>query len=239
MSGGVTSVSSEIFVVPFPSKSVPASWQLEKCELRFHAIAIDWGFRIPGGDRVPNDVIPCAAWTNRDILKNLKASSLTLGCYFRLDLNSFATIVRATPQLEQFSGGRLGYFGVCLGGLRPTDLLAVSGWKHVRVCHITLTLTEEDLASPPAPRKFVKLNYPDLVPRLVNQWKEQLVKLEEMEVSCRVVEGDEYRKDEQNSPLIAVYPLIFGSKCDCSAIHFCIDAEDAMAKSLGILKPDE
>ena len=105
---------------------------------------------------------------------------------------------------------------------------------------MTLDLTEEDLASPPAPRKFIQLKDSDMVPGLVKRWKGQLKKLETMQVSCRVVEGDCYRKTkEADFPLMIAFPLIFGSKCDCGRVHFCIDAEDDVAKNLGILKADE
>ena len=121
------------------------------------------------------------------------------------------------------------------------DLDAIRGWKRLRTCRLYLDVTEEDLASPP-PRNvriFAQLKNSDLVPSLVNLWKKELNVLEEMQVSCRVVEEDDYRTDPVGSSLLAVYPLIFGSKCDCGAVHFCIDAEEAMAKSCGFLEADE
>ena len=78
-----------------------------------------------------------------------------------------------------------------------------------------------------------------MVPGLLKWWKEQLEKLETMQVSCRVVEGDCYRKTEANYPLMIAYPLFFGSKCDCGQVHFCINAEDDRAKNLGFLKANE
>ena len=133
-----------------------------------------------------------------------------------------------------------------LGGLRPTDLVAVRCWTRLRTCHLTIDVDGDDLASPPSRRKFIQLNNADLVPRLVKQWKEELKMLEIMDVSCRVVVDDEYvqqmyndRSTHQVCRTKCVYPLIFASKCDCGQVHFCIDAEDDSAKCFGFLKADE
>ena len=217
--------SKKFFGPRFPlKKSIPESWRLEEFKLRF---ASSWS---RSDLIVPRKVIPRTAWLTKEALQNLKV--LTLNCYARLKTDSFTTIVFSTPHLEHFKSDH------CLGGLRPTDLLAVSSWKRLRTCHLRLDLQEEDLASPPSTRKFVQLKIPGFVPHLVKDWREKLDCLELMEVDCRVVIKDKYMARDENSWSPDIYPMIFGSKCDCGVVHFCIDAEDAAAKSLGFLKPD-
>ena len=117
-----------------------------------------------------------------------------------------------------------------LAGLRPTDLLAICCWKRLRSCYLILDVPAEDLVSSPSLRKFVQLKDADFMPRLVNQWKADLHQLQLVDVSCRVVVDGNYAD---------IYPLVYGSKCDCGSVHFHVDAESAAAKCLGFRRANE
>ena len=228
-------VTSKFFDSRFPLwHCVPASWQLEECHWLFSSAKSCLNV-------VPRAVIPRAAWVLQNYLLNLKVLILDLDRDARLEPNSFAAIVSSTPYLEKFSGDFGGGDG--LSGLRLMDLVAVCGWRRLRTCSLTIDITEEDLASPPpeTQRKFVKLKNSYFAPNLVQQWKERLEKLEMIDISCRIVEGDKYRINEFDSDIdrVAVYPMIFGSTCDCGKVHFYIDAEDAAAKRYGFLQNDD
>jgi len=181
-------------------------------------------------DGVPSTAIASASWVVPEFSPNLKV--LTLDCYAQLDSISFTAIVLATPQMEHFRSFNDSYPKSGLRGLRLTDLPAICSWKRLRTCHLTLDVSEAELAAP-APescRKFVQLNDRDIMPQLVQRRKEEFNMLEVMDVSCCVV------KDQRASGL---YPLVFASICDCGTVHFHIDAESAAAKCLGFLKSDE
>ena len=176
------------------------------------------------------------AWTRPDVLQCLK--TLILDCEVRLEINSFATIVDVTPQLENFSSvvKACPYLGIA--GLRPTDLLAVVGWSRLRTCHMALDVTGKDVAAPPSSkRKFVKLTDAGLVPGLVRTWKEKLTKLQEMDVFCRYVVDDNYVLGPGDD--INLFPLIYGSRCDAGRIHFWTDANDAAEENLGFLNEED
>ena len=169
------------------NKFIPESWRLEEFKLCLneHLRSEKWNTLAD----VPQAEIPRAAWMSPEALQNLKL--LTLDCYARLKLDSFATIVFSMPLMEHFRAD------AGLAGLRPTDLFAVSCWKRLRTCHLTLDIKKEDLASPPSSmRKFIQLNMPGFVPHLVQDWREKLESLELIEVSCRVVIEDEYVSDD-------------------------------------------
>ena len=202
--------SAEFFGTRFiREESVAAFEQLEELIINFDPID-----GVPEG--VPPAVIPCAAWVAPVTLKNLKV--LTLTCYTRLNSISFAALVDSTPQLEQFKSS---YY---LCGLRPADLFVVRFWKRLRTFHLTLDVSDDDLASPPMRGKFVQLCDGAFLPRLVKKWKEELKMLQLVDVSCRVAKDGEYH---------TLYPLVFGSLCDCGTVHFCVDAESAAAKRFG------
>ena len=201
-------------------------------------------------DDDPHHVLPKAelswsAWIALGSLLNLKA--LTLNCYVRLNSITFASLVRSTPQLEHFKSfhgdvsQRFPSPWLGLGGLFPSDLLAVGSWKRLRTCYLTLDIPEKDLASPPLWRKFAVLKETDFMPSLVERWKADLNLLELVDVSCRVVVNDKYsqRPYSKTQGITAICPLVYGCKCDCGKFHFHIDADSAAAKCLGFLKPDE
>ena len=84
------------------------------------------------------------------------------------------------------------------------------------------------------------------MPSLVNRWKADLNMLELIDVSCRVmVEEGKYseRPFSRNFRGVVtttnIYPLVFGCKCDCGAVHFHVDGEGAAAKCLGFLEEGE
>lgn len=177
--------------------------------------------------------IPLAAWVAPGTLLNLKA--LTLNCYARLNSNTFEALVLSTPQLEHFKSfdGRLPCSG--LGGLSLTDLRAIGRWRRLRTCYLSLGVHGNDLASPPSWRKFVELRDANFIPGLVTNWKADLNRLELLDVSCRMVTVFNNLPWQSNDT--SVYPLVYGRKCDCGRVHFHIDAEGALAKCLGFLKP--
>lgn len=206
--------SADFFGTQFiREESVAAFEQLEELKINFDPIdAVRRGLPLPP----PPARIPCAAWVAPVTLENLKV--LTLTCYARLNSTCFAALVDSTPQLEQFWSSPL------LCGLRPADLSFVRFWKQIRTCRLTLDVSDEDLASPPLNGKFVQLCDGGFLPRLVKKWKAELKMLELVDISCRGAKDGEY---------YTLYPLIFGSLCDCGTVHFCVDAEDAAAKRFG------
>ena len=238
-------VSGEFFGTQLLSKnSTPAIQLLEEFRVSFNPQRDVEDPDLTEPDDVPPTGIPCAALLPQDYLLNLKV--LTLDCYVWIDSASFASIVQSTPQLEQFRSYSDPGRSSCLGGLRPTDLLAICYWKRLRICRLILDVNEGDLSSPPSERKFIKLNQPEFVPRLVNRWKEELKLLELMDVSCRVIIDDKYSGyahaefySVRTSLRLYLYPLVFATKCDCGTVHFHIDAQSEAAQCLGFLAPDQ
>ena len=202
---------------------IPAILPLEELHVSFEPLNNGLRLRSPY-NLMPRTMIPSTSWVFPHCLPNLK--DLTLDCYAGLDSSSFAALVHATPHLEHFRSfvGNDPQSG--LHGLRPADLLAVSVWQRLRSCHLSLDVSEAELAAPPSRGKFVQLNDPYFMRRLVESWKEGLNELECVDISCRVV------KDRTVS---APYPLAFASLCDCGKVHFHVDAEGPAAKRLGFL----
>ena len=222
--------SSGFFADRFPLKeAVPAGLGLE--EFRFSDSC--WRSEI-----VPKAVISVTAWQCPDTLRNLKV--LTIDAWVQLERNSFATLVRFTPNLERFSGFNEKKPGQGLAGLRPLDLMAVSGWTRLRFCHIPLDINEKDVApSPTSRRQLVQLSDAALVPDLVRRWKETLLELEIIDVVCRFVVDGKYSYSEDKRPGhffsskdIRLFPLIFGSRCDAGKMHFQTDGVFETEKEL-------
>ena len=256
---------AELFVSRFPlPDNVPASFQLEEFFLWYDAVRIERGHHLAR-----------SVWLCGDRLQNLK--TLALDFAFQLEPGSLATIVEATPHLENFRGIAEEWPWRGVYGISPSELPAISAWSQLRTCLIAVDLYEEDLFTIPpdlgpsmewmgldeagldfvedtvrARRKFVQLKDTAVVPRLVNDWREKLSRLETIDVVSRFATVDNgkirfyerlgFEFNDLDGPIsrhLAHFPVIFGCRCDCGDVHFWTDAESASAKCLGFLEPAE
>ena len=140
----------------------------------------------------------------------------------------FKIVNDARPfKLKPYSGFESDYLNA--DALEMDELSLISGWKHLKECILMVRIPKGEWNENPPEYgdfrdKFVRLADENILPGLIEDWKQNLSRLEKLEITANMYVDAVPEDDDNEMPFPDTEevrkPLVFAVRCGMEKLHF-------------------